>query len=37
MLAGITVLSTGVLVHAQRKLEREQMTPAHPRRPGRSN
>jgi hypothetical protein len=26
MLAVITVLSTGVLIHAQRKLEREQMT-----------
>jgi hypothetical protein len=33
MLAVITVLSTGVLIHAQRKLEREQMTaaPAHSR------
>jgi hypothetical protein len=28
MLAVITVLSTGVLIHAQRKLEREQMTAA---------
>jgi hypothetical protein len=38
VLAVITVLSTGVLIHAQRKLEREQMAaaPADSRR-GRSH
>jgi hypothetical protein len=36
VLAVITVLTTGVLIHAQRKLEREQMTAAVDTRRGRS-